>query len=59
MQIPFVNLRLQYESIQNEIDEAVKGVFTKSQFIGGEYGTRFENEFTQACGAKHCISTGN
>ena len=59
MQVPFVNLRLQYESIQNEIDGAVKEVFTKSQFIGGESVTRFENEFAQLCGAKHCISTGN
>ena len=59
MQIPFVNLRLHYESIQIEIDEAVKGVFTKSRFIGGEYVTRFENEFAQVCGTRHCISTGN
>ena len=59
MQIPFVNLRLQYESIQNEIDEAVKEVFSTSQFIGGEFVTRFENEFAQACGASHCVSTGN
>jgi len=59
VQIPFVNLRLQYESIQNEIDEAVKEVFSTSQFIGGEFVTRFENEFAQACGASHCVSTGN
>jgi dTDP-4-amino-4,6-dideoxygalactose transaminase len=59
VQIPFVNLRLQYESIQNEIDEAVKGVFTKSQFVGGENVRRFENEFAKAFHSNHCISTGN
>lgn len=59
MQIPFVNLRLQYESIQNEIDEAVEGVFAKSQFIGGEFVKQFENEFSQICGALNCIGTGN
>ncbi len=59
MQIPFVNLRLQYESIQKEIDEAVKEVFTKSQFIGGEFVQKFEKEFAQIHQVNHCIGTGN
>jgi dTDP-4-amino-4,6-dideoxygalactose transaminase len=44
--IPFVDLRLQYESIQQEIDQAVKEVFTTAQFIGGDPVKKFEQEFS-------------
>lgn len=57
--IPFVDLRLQYESIQPEIDQAVKEVFTNAQFIGGEPVKKFEQEFSTLLGVKHCIGTGN
>jgi dTDP-4-amino-4,6-dideoxygalactose transaminase len=59
MVIPFVNLRLQYESIQNEIDQAVKEAFTNSQFIGGDYVKKFEQNFAHQFQIKHCIGTGN
>lgn len=57
--IPFVDLRLQYESIQPEIDQAVKEVFTNAQFIGGEPVKKFEQEFSSLLGTRHCIGTGN
>lgn len=57
--VPFVDLRLQYESIQSEIDQAVKEVFTQAQFIGGEAVKKFEQEFSSILGVKHCIGTGN
>lgn len=57
--IPFVDLRLQYESIQQEIDQAVKDVFTNAQFIGGESVKKFEQEFATLFGVNHCIGTGN
>lgn len=59
MHIPFVNLRLQYESIQYEIDEAIKEVFSKAHFIGGETVSTFEEEFASVFSIKHCIGTGN
>lgn len=57
--IPFIDLRLQYESIQSEIDQAVKEVFAQAQFIGGEPVRKFETQFSQLLGVKHCIGTGN
>jgi dTDP-4-amino-4,6-dideoxygalactose transaminase len=57
--IPFVDLRLQYESIQQEIDQAVKEVFTTAQFVGGELVKKFEQEFSNTLSVKHCIGTGN
>ena len=59
MNVPFVNLRLQYESIREELDAAVHEVFTKSQFIGGELVKKFETEFAAKLQSKHCIGTGN
>ncbi|MBX2965204.1 MAG: DegT/DnrJ/EryC1/StrS family aminotransferase [Cyclobacteriaceae bacterium] len=59
MQIPFVNLRLQYESIRPEIDGAMESVFRQAQFIGGEPVTKFESEFARLLSMPHCISTGN
>jgi len=59
VQIPFVNLRLQYESIQKEIDRAITEVFTKSQFVGGDVVKKFENEFAETYQVNHCIGTGN
>lgn len=57
--ISFVDLRLQYESIRREIDQAVEEVFTKGQFIGGEAVKKFEHEFAALFGLDHCIGTGN
>lgn len=59
MNIPFVNLRLQYDSIRPEIDAAVSEVFSASQFIGGEFVKKFENEFAALHQIRHCIGTGN
>jgi dTDP-4-amino-4,6-dideoxygalactose transaminase len=57
--IPFVNLHAQYESIQHEIDEAIKEVFSKAHFIGGESVSKFEREFASTYSIKNCIGTGN
>jgi dTDP-4-amino-4,6-dideoxygalactose transaminase len=57
--IPFVNLGLQYASIQHEIDAATKEVFATSQFIGGELVKKFEHEFALMFNQKYCIGTGN
>jgi len=59
VRIPFVNLRLQYESIRTEIDQAIRLVFEKSQFIGGAPVRVFEEQFARLTQAEHCISTGN
>lgn len=57
--IPFTNLRLQYESIRSEIDEAIQSVFRDAQFIGGSPVKKFEEQFANLFDMPHCISTGN
>lgn len=59
MRIPFVDLRSQYLSIQEEIDQAIYEVINSTSFIGGQYVQAFEKEFAHLYGAKHCIGVGN
>jgi len=59
MKIPFVDLKSQYISIKNELDQAINNVITESAFIGGKYLKSFEHNFAGYIGVKHCIGVGN
>lgn len=58
-QIPLVDLKAQYHSIKEEIDEAVQSALENSQFIMGERVKRFEEEFAAFCGVKYGIATSS
>ncbi|MDB5123362.1 MAG: putative PLP-dependent enzyme involved in cell wall biosis [Mucilaginibacter sp.] len=59
MNIPFVDLKAQYLSIKEEIDQAIANVINETAFIGGSYVKAFESSFAQLYGVKHCIGVGN
>ena len=59
MMVPFVDLKTQYNSIREEIQEAFNNVLENSAFIGGKFLEKFESEFSQFCGTKYCIGVGN
>ena len=59
MNVPFVDLHKQYQSIKGEIDRALQSVINDTAFIRGKYVERFEHEFSVINGVKHCISCGN
>jgi dTDP-4-amino-4,6-dideoxygalactose transaminase len=59
MNIPFVDLKAQYQSIKGEIDTAIQNVISETAFIGGHYVKDFEKKFSELYGVKHCISVGN
>jgi len=59
LEIPFVDLKAQYESIKEEIDKAIADVIASSAFIGGPYVKEFETAFAAFCGARYCIGVGN
>jgi dTDP-4-amino-4,6-dideoxygalactose transaminase len=59
MKVPFVDLSLQYKSIQQQIDAAISSVMDESTFIGGRFVSEFEQQFAQAYGVKHVISCAN
>ena len=57
--IPLVGLFDQYQTIQPEIDAAIKNIITSSAFVGGEEVRLFEHEFAAFCDAKACVGVGN
>lgn len=59
MKIPFVDLKSQYLSIKNEIDEAIAGIINETAFIGGDAVKKFEKEFASHNTITHCISCAN
>jgi dTDP-4-amino-4,6-dideoxygalactose transaminase len=59
MKIPFVDLHAQYLSIKQEIDEAIAEVIRETSFIRGPHVDKFEKEFADLVGVKHCVSCAN
>ena len=56
--IPFLDLTSQFESIRDEIMDAVDRVFVSGQFVGGEWVERFEEQFARFVGSKYAIGVG-
>ena len=50
MEVPFLSLKRQYETISSEIDQAIKQVISDSAFIGGKFVRRFEENFCEYLG---------
>lgn len=59
MKIPLVDLKIQYETIKEEIQEAIKRVLESTQFILSEEVHKFEEEFAKFCGAKYCVGVNS
>lgn len=59
MQIPFVDLKAQYNGIKQDIDQAISDVISNTAFIGGTYVKEFERAFAELYGVKHVISCAN
>jgi dTDP-3-amino-3,4,6-trideoxy-alpha-D-glucose transaminase len=56
MNIPFVDLQAQYETIRPEVMAAVEKVFGRAAFILGEEVDAFEKSFASFCGAAECVT---
>lgn len=59
MKIPFVDLKVQYSSIKDDIDQAISDVIQDSAFIGSKYAKIFEQDFANYVGVKNCVGVGN
>lgn len=57
--IPFIDLKAQYHSIQEEINTAVTGVLESSQFVLGKEVTSFEEEFAAYSEARYGIGVNS
>jgi len=59
MNVPFVDLNIQYKLLKKDIDSAIQSVIDKTNFIKGEEVEEFENNFAKKYGVKHCIGVAN
>lgn len=57
--LPLVDLRRQHLSIEGEIDDAVRRTIASARYILGEEVARFEAEFAEYCGTRHCIGASS
>lgn len=53
--IPFVDLTLQHQPIQNEIEQAIHNVLQKGDFVLGKALAEFETAFATACGVQYAV----
>ena len=56
VQVPLVDLRAQYRTIQTEIDSAISGVLERADFILGADVQAFEEEFASYVGVDHAVA---
>ena len=59
MKVPFIDLKAQYESIKDEINEAIQQVLDSCAFAGGPFVEKFEKEFADFCQCKYAIGVGS
>jgi len=59
MNVPFLDLKAQYNSMKEEINVAIQGVLDSCAFAGGPFVEIFEKEWASYCGVKHAIGVGN
>ncbi len=59
MKVALFELIRQYNSIKGELDPAISLVLGKGSFILGENVSRFEEEASAYCGARHAVGVAN
>jgi len=59
MQVPLLDLKLQYEKVEKEIEEAVKEVLRSGYYILGPNVKAFEEEIAQYCGTRYAIGVAS
>jgi dTDP-4-amino-4,6-dideoxygalactose transaminase len=59
MLIPLVDLKLQHRQVSDELQQGFARLFESTEFILGEEVAKFEREFAQFSGVKHCVGVGS
>ncbi len=59
MEVPFLDLSIQYKEIRDEIDTNLQKVFKKGNFILGKEVEEFENEFAEYCGVDYGVGVNS
>src|SRR6266536_2314471 len=59
VRVPFVDLRAHYRTIAGEVNQAIRDVLERADFILGEAVEKFEADFAAFIGANHAVSVGS
>ncbi len=59
MKVPFLDLKAQHATIQDEISAALQEVIDNTSFAGGPQVKRFEENFARFCQCDHAIGVGS
>lgn len=59
LRIPFLDLKPQFLSIQDEIRDAMESVLHSCHFVGGRAVEKFEEEFAVSIGARFAVAVAN
>jgi dTDP-4-amino-4,6-dideoxygalactose transaminase len=57
--IPFLDLVMPHQELEEELLAVVKKAFSNAGFIGGPMVEEFEQEFAAFCGTKHCVGVNS
>jgi dTDP-4-amino-4,6-dideoxygalactose transaminase len=59
MNVPFLDLKAQYQSISDEIGDALRQVLESTAFSGGQFVAGFEEDFALFCRAQYAVGVGS
>ncbi|MEA3296798.1 MAG: DegT/DnrJ/EryC1/StrS family aminotransferase [candidate division Zixibacteria bacterium] len=59
MEIKYLDLQAQYQSIKSEIDNEIQKVLDSSAYVLGPAAAEFESAFANYCHAKHCTGVNS
>lgn len=59
MEVPFLDLKAQYNSIRDEVNASIQQVLEKTAFAGGPFVQQFEESFATYCQTQHAIGVSN
>lgn len=59
MNVPFLDLKLQYKGIKDEIEPKILDIIENCCFIGGKYVNNFERDMEAYLGVKHVAGCSN
>ena len=59
MNVPFLDLKIQYSSIKDEINAALQEVLNSTAFAGGPFVEKFEKEFAAFCQSAFAVGVGS
>jgi Predicted pyridoxal phosphate-dependent enzyme apparently involved in regulation of cell wall biogenesis len=59
MNVPFLDLKIQYSSIKDEINAVLQEVLNSTSFAGGPFVEKFEKEFASFCQSEFAVGVGS